>query len=100
MEINQHVINLFQYDFNSFDQNNMILLKSIDNWNKRNEFNLVNKLALDQYLIQDAVAYNRFIGKLGQTYPETFNKYFVSIRLSNQKISSLYLPFEEGLIIA
>lgn len=78
----------------------MILLKSIDNWNKRNEFNLVNKLALDQYLIQDAVAYNRFIGKLEQAYSETFDKYFVSIRLSNQKISSLYLPFKEGLIIA
>lgn len=99
MEINQTIIGLYVYDFNTFKQNNVVLLENIHKWNKRNEYSKSYRPNVISYLINDIAEYNRFVKCFEEAYFETTINYFVSASLFNNKISALYLPFEEGLIL-
>lgn len=100
MEINQTVLGLYVYDFNTFKQNNVVLLENIHKWNKRNEYSTIVRANVISYLITDIAKYNRFVKLFEEAYFETTINYFVLSGLSANNLSALYLPFKEGLIIA
>lgn len=84
---------------NTFKQNNVVILENIHKWNKRNEYPPHVRPNAISYLIEDIAKYNRFIEDFEEAYFETTINYFVASSLFNNKISALYLPFEEGLIL-
>ena len=99
MQINQTVIGLYVYDFNTFKQNNVVLLENIHKWNKRNEYSKSYRPNVISYLIEDIAKYNRFIEDFEEAHFETTINYFVASSLFNNKISAIYLPFKKGLIL-
>ena len=99
MKINQAVIDLYVYDFNTFKENNVVLLENINKWNKRNEYSASYRPNVISYLIKDIAEYNRFVKDFEEAYFETPINYFVAPSLFNNRISAIYLPFKEGLIL-
>lgn len=108
--ISFQVTGIDQIDLSIWNSNNVELLKSINNWKNRNElYNANLHSQVDSYMVEDFQKYNKYLEGLvgevseGQYYNESVFmealQYSCGLRVSNNQILALYLPFKKGLIL-